>query len=89
MSIRRTIIIPAILALSAAGSICGSVVPVAAAPAPAVHVVATASPQPRRLPLGMNQPGARLTAYCQFAESSARSSGDCRQVRYVYSAKPD
>ena len=41
MRIRRTIIIPAILALSAAGSIlAGSAVPVAAAQAPSVHVVA-------------------------------------------------
>lgn len=41
MPIRRTIIIPAILALSAAGSIlAGSAVPAAAAPAPTVHVLA-------------------------------------------------
>jgi hypothetical protein len=41
MRIRRTIIIPAILALSAAGSIlAGSAVPVAAAQAPPAHVVA-------------------------------------------------
>jgi hypothetical protein len=41
MPIRRTIIVPAILALSAAGSIlAGSAVPAAAAQAPAVHVVA-------------------------------------------------
>ena len=44
MRIKRAIIIPAILALSAAGSIlAGSAVPVAAAHAPAAHVVA-ASP---------------------------------------------
>ena len=41
MSIRRTVIIPAILALSAAGSIlAGSAVPVAAAQTPSVHVQA-------------------------------------------------
>jgi hypothetical protein len=41
MRIRRTIIIPAILALSAAGSIlAGSAVPVATAQAPPAHVVA-------------------------------------------------
>jgi hypothetical protein len=41
MRIRRTIIVPAILALSAAGSIlAGSAVPVAAAQAPTVHVLA-------------------------------------------------
>jgi hypothetical protein len=41
MPIRRAIIIPAILALSAAGSIlAGSAVSVAVAQAPAVHVVA-------------------------------------------------
>jgi len=45
MPIRRTIIIPAILALSAAGSIlAGSAVPAAATQAPAVHVVAIAHP---------------------------------------------
>ena len=44
MRIGRTIIIPAILALSAAGSIlAGSAVPVAAAQAPTVHVLSTAS----------------------------------------------
>lgn len=44
MPIRRAIIIPAILALSAAGSIlAGSAVPVVAAQAPAVHVLAAAS----------------------------------------------
>jgi hypothetical protein len=44
MTIRRTIIIPAIIALGAAGSIlAGSTVSVAAAQAPSVHVVA-ASP---------------------------------------------
>jgi hypothetical protein len=43
MRIRRTIIIPAILALSAAGSIlAGSAVPAAAAHAPAAHVLAAA-----------------------------------------------
>lgn len=43
MPIRRTIIIPAILALSAAGSIlAGSAVPAAAAQAPSVQVVAVA-----------------------------------------------
>jgi hypothetical protein len=48
MSIRRTIIIPAILALSAAGSIlAGSAVPAAAAQAPSVHVqAATVSATP-------------------------------------------
>jgi hypothetical protein len=46
MRIRRAIIIPAILALSAAGSIlAGSAVPVAAAPAPSAHVLSTASSQ--------------------------------------------
>jgi hypothetical protein len=47
MPIRRKIIIPAILALSAAGSIAaGSAVPVVAAQAPSAHVVAAAaSPQ--------------------------------------------
>ena len=45
MRIRRTIIIPAILALSAAGSIlAGSAVPAAAAQAPSVHVVAARTP---------------------------------------------
>ena len=44
MRIRRAIIIPAILALSAAGSIlAGSAVPVAAAQAPAVQVLSTTS----------------------------------------------
>ena len=43
MPIRRTIIIPAILALSAAASILtGSAVSAAAAQAPSVHVVAAA-----------------------------------------------
>jgi hypothetical protein len=43
MRIRRTIIIPAILALSAAGSIlAGSAVPAAVAQAPSTHVVAAA-----------------------------------------------
>jgi hypothetical protein len=43
MRIGRAIIIPAILALSAAGSIlAGSAVPVAAAQAPSVHVQAAA-----------------------------------------------
>jgi len=43
MRIRRDIIIPAILALSAAGSIlAGSAMPVAAAQAPSVHVQAAA-----------------------------------------------
>ena len=43
MRISRTVIIPAILALSAAGSILvGSSVPPAAAQAPAAHVVAAA-----------------------------------------------
>jgi hypothetical protein len=42
MRIRRTIIIPAILALSAAGSIlAGSAAPVAAAQAPTAQVLAT------------------------------------------------
>jgi len=51
MPIRRTIIIPAILALSAAGSIlAGSAIPVAAAQAPSAHVqVATASVAPQLL----------------------------------------
>jgi hypothetical protein len=45
MGIRRAIIIPAILALSAAGSIlAGSAVPVVAAQAPAAHVLATGTP---------------------------------------------
>lgn len=44
MSIRRTIIVPAILALAAAGSIlAGSAVPVAAAQAPSAHALASAS----------------------------------------------
>ncbi len=44
MRIRKTIIIPAILALSAVGSIlAGSAAPVAAAQTPSVHVLA-ASP---------------------------------------------
>jgi hypothetical protein len=44
MRIRRAIIIPAILALSAAGSIlAGSAVSAAAAPAPSAHVLSTAS----------------------------------------------
>jgi hypothetical protein len=43
MRIRKTIIIPAILTLSAAGSIlAGSAAPVAAAQASSVHVVASA-----------------------------------------------
>jgi hypothetical protein len=43
MRIGRTIIIPAILALSAAGSIlASSAVPAAAAAAPSAHVVTTA-----------------------------------------------
>ena len=43
MRIMRAIIIPAILAFSGAGSIlAGSAVPAAAAPAPAVHVLAAA-----------------------------------------------
>ncbi len=43
MLIRRTIVIPAILALSAAGSIlAGSAASAAAAPVPSVHVVAVA-----------------------------------------------
>jgi hypothetical protein len=47
MPIRRTIIIPAILALSAAGSIlAGSALPAVAAQAPAAHVVATSSLNP-------------------------------------------
>jgi hypothetical protein len=44
MRIRRAIIIPAILALGAAGSIlAGSAVPVAAAQAPSAYVLSTAS----------------------------------------------
>ncbi len=44
MFIRRTIIIPAILALSAAGSIlAGSAVSATAAQAPSVHVLAATS----------------------------------------------
>jgi|HubBroStandDraft_5_1064220.scaffolds.fasta_scaffold22625_4 hypothetical protein len=44
MTIRRTIIIPVILALSAAGSVlAGSAVHVAAAPAPSAHVLAVSS----------------------------------------------
>jgi len=44
MRLRRAIIIPAILALSAAGSIlAGSAVPAVAAQAPSAHVVSTAS----------------------------------------------
>lgn len=48
MRIGRTIIIPAILALSVAGSIlAGSAVPIAAAHAPSAHVVSAAShPRP-------------------------------------------
>jgi len=43
MSVKRSIIIPTILALSAAGSIlAGSAVSVAATQAPSVHVVAAA-----------------------------------------------
>jgi hypothetical protein len=43
MGIRRAIIIPAILALSAAGSIlAGSAVPAVAAQAPSAHVVTVA-----------------------------------------------
>jgi hypothetical protein len=49
MPIKRAIIIPAILALSAAGSILtGSAVPVAAAHAPAAHVVALSNGTPYR-----------------------------------------
>jgi hypothetical protein len=45
MRIGRTVIIPAILALSAAGSILvGSAVPAVAAQAPSAHVVAAATP---------------------------------------------
>lgn len=44
MRIRRAVIIPAILALSTAGSIlAGSAVTVAAAQAPSAHVLTTAS----------------------------------------------
>ena len=44
MRIRRTVIIPAILALSAAGSIlAGSAVPVVAAQAPSAYVLSAAS----------------------------------------------
>jgi|HubBroStandDraft_4_1064222.scaffolds.fasta_scaffold3417930_1 hypothetical protein len=44
MTIRRTIIIPAILALSAAGSIlAGSATHVAAAPTVSIHVLAASS----------------------------------------------
>jgi hypothetical protein len=44
MPIRRAIIIPAILALSAAGSIlAGSAVPAAVAQAPTAHVLSVAS----------------------------------------------
>jgi hypothetical protein len=44
MRIRRTILIPAILALSVAGSIlAGAAAPVAAAQAPSAHVVATSN----------------------------------------------
>jgi hypothetical protein len=47
MPIRRTIIIPAILALSAAGSIlASSAAPVAAPHAPAVHVLAASTGMP-------------------------------------------
>jgi hypothetical protein len=47
MSVRRSIIIPAILALAAAGSILtGSAVSAAAAQAPSVHVVAAAAASP-------------------------------------------
>jgi hypothetical protein len=47
MPIRRTIIIPAILALSAAGSIlAGSALPAVAAQAPAAHVLTAPSPAP-------------------------------------------
>ena len=45
MRIKRTVIIPAILALSAAGSVlAGSAVPAVAAQAPASHVVSVAIP---------------------------------------------
>jgi hypothetical protein len=44
MSIRRTVIIPAILALGAAGSIlAGSAMPTVVAQAPAAHVLAATS----------------------------------------------
>jgi hypothetical protein len=44
MRIKRAVIIPAILALSAAGSIlAGSAMPVAAAQAPTAHVLAVAA----------------------------------------------
>jgi len=44
MPIRRTVIIPAILALSAAGSIlAGSAVPATATQAPSAHVLSVAS----------------------------------------------
>ncbi len=44
MRIRRAVIIPAMLALGAAGSIlAGSAAPVAAAQAPSAHVLAAAS----------------------------------------------
>lgn len=47
MSVKRSVIIPAILALSAAGSIlAGSTVSVAAAQATSVHVVAAAPASP-------------------------------------------
>jgi hypothetical protein len=47
MSVKRSIVIPAILALSAAGSIlAGSTVSAAAAQAPSVHVVAAPSASP-------------------------------------------
>jgi hypothetical protein len=51
MPIRRTIIIPAIIALSAAGSIlAGSAVSVTAAQAPSAHVLAlTSSSSPKTL----------------------------------------
>ncbi len=45
MRIGRTVIIPAILALSAAGAILvGSAVPAVATQAPSTHVAATATP---------------------------------------------
>lgn len=47
MRIRRAVVIPVILALSAAGSIlAGSAVPVVAAQASTVHVVAGSSAKP-------------------------------------------
>jgi hypothetical protein len=47
MRIRRAVIIPAILALGAVGSIlAGSAAPVVAAQAPAAHVLATGSAAP-------------------------------------------